>query len=621
MAYDAFISYSHTGDGLLAPRLQQSLQRFAKPWWRRRSLRVFHDESTLSANPGLWSSITDALDESEWFVLLASPDAAQSEWVNREVEYWCTHKDPAHVLPVVTEGEWAWDGAAGGFDMALCTAVPLALVGVFHEEPRHIDMRWARSDAQLDLQNGRFRDQVGSSPHQCTAWRRTTSPATTCGNTGGCCAPPGVRSPCCCCCWPPPSRVHSSPCGLRTRPPRASRRPSTRESRPIARRPSPSRASGTQQRKDEADVSGPGKRAANGTRRTGTRSRPTGNGRSPINAANAEAARRAADSANEQPHRPVDELGDERRARSVQRQPRDHERRPRDGQRRPRPVQPATRRHQPGPRVVEPTTGVDQRTAECRQQHAHRAGRQPRRGPPRRAGRRRVRAPTRRGAAVGGRRRTAHAATDGRIPNTTLFDLVANRGLGLDRVLQFNRGTTGCRSPSARTRRIAGRSRSTMCSRRRRSPCGRRTLRQELEPAPSGSRWPTSCPPTRRSGQQAVTSSCARSCRSRSSTPTHRCHRRKSVSRSSTSRRAHGVLSFAPTVEAVVARAPTRRCGPRCRPAFKDERRIANRRLHADRRPHRLDREPAPRSCFVAARRRRHGIARRRDGPRLLRGR
>ncbi len=61
---------------------------------------------------------------------------------------------------MLTEGEWAWDEAAGDFNWAACTAVPLALRGVFTEEPRHIDMRWARSDAQLDLHNGRFRAQV-----------------------------------------------------------------------------------------------------------------------------------------------------------------------------------------------------------------------------------------------------------------------------------------------------------------------------------------------------------------------------------------------------------------------------------------------------------------------------
>ena len=94
-SYDGFISYSHAADDLLAPRLQAGLQRFAKPWWKRRALRIFRDESSLTANPHLWASIVEAMDDSGWFVLLLSPDAADSEWVNREVEYWVENKDLA----------------------------------------------------------------------------------------------------------------------------------------------------------------------------------------------------------------------------------------------------------------------------------------------------------------------------------------------------------------------------------------------------------------------------------------------------------------------------------------------------------------------------------------------
>ena len=62
--YDGFISYSHAADDLLAPKLQAGLQRFAKPWWKRRAVRIFRDEASLSANPHLWSSITEAMDGS-----------------------------------------------------------------------------------------------------------------------------------------------------------------------------------------------------------------------------------------------------------------------------------------------------------------------------------------------------------------------------------------------------------------------------------------------------------------------------------------------------------------------------------------------------------------------------
>ena len=92
-AYDAFISYSHAADGQLAPALQSTVQRYAKPWYRRRALRVFRDDTGLSANPHLWTSIVEALDGSRWFILLSSPDAARSEWVGREIAHWVKAKD------------------------------------------------------------------------------------------------------------------------------------------------------------------------------------------------------------------------------------------------------------------------------------------------------------------------------------------------------------------------------------------------------------------------------------------------------------------------------------------------------------------------------------------------
>ncbi len=160
MRYDAFVSYSHAGDGALAPRLQDGLQRFAKPWWRRRALRVFRDQTGLSVNPHLWSSIEAALADSDWFILMASPDATDSAWMQRELEHWKQIKGTEHILPVVTAGTWVWDDQQGDFDWEASTAVPEALRGVFASEPRHLEMQWARDERQLDLRNGEFRDQI-----------------------------------------------------------------------------------------------------------------------------------------------------------------------------------------------------------------------------------------------------------------------------------------------------------------------------------------------------------------------------------------------------------------------------------------------------------------------------
>src|ERR1700736_4471264 len=104
VGYDAFISYSHSADGRLAPAVQAGLQRLARPWYRIRALRVFRDESGLSGNPHLWTSIAAAFKASSYFVVLASPEAAASPWVNREIEHFCEHYPADAILPVLTAG-------------------------------------------------------------------------------------------------------------------------------------------------------------------------------------------------------------------------------------------------------------------------------------------------------------------------------------------------------------------------------------------------------------------------------------------------------------------------------------------------------------------------------------
>jgi hypothetical protein len=106
--YTAFISYSHGADGTFAPILQDGLQRLAKPWNRRRALEVFRDQTGLAVTPALWPSICAALDGSEWFVLLACPEAARSDWVGKEIERWLATKGTEGILPVLTDGAWVW---------------------------------------------------------------------------------------------------------------------------------------------------------------------------------------------------------------------------------------------------------------------------------------------------------------------------------------------------------------------------------------------------------------------------------------------------------------------------------------------------------------------------------
>ena len=80
------------------------------------ALRVFRDTTDLAANPNLWGKVTDAMDRSRYLVVVLSPRAAASEWVNKEVGYWLEHRGPDQLLIVLADGQLHWDEATGRFD-------------------------------------------------------------------------------------------------------------------------------------------------------------------------------------------------------------------------------------------------------------------------------------------------------------------------------------------------------------------------------------------------------------------------------------------------------------------------------------------------------------------------
>lgn len=159
-SYDAFISYSHAADGKLASALGAELQRFGKPWYKRRSLNLFRNQTSLSATPALWAAIEQALQSSRYFLLLASPEAAASPWVQKEIAWWLEHKPLQTLLIALTRGNIRWDLVVGDFDWDATDLLPPNLKGVFTEEPLWVDLRWVSDEKNLSLRNPRFLDAV-----------------------------------------------------------------------------------------------------------------------------------------------------------------------------------------------------------------------------------------------------------------------------------------------------------------------------------------------------------------------------------------------------------------------------------------------------------------------------
>ncbi len=158
--YDAFISYSWKADGKLSPAIQKGLKHFAKPLFKFQALSIYIDKTDLSSSPHLWSSIRDALEESRYFVLMASPDSVKSKWVQREIQYWMQHHDYRNLIIVLTDGDIVWDEDTQAFDWDKTTAISKFLGAFYEQEPLFVDMREVKQADDYDMENPSFKMKI-----------------------------------------------------------------------------------------------------------------------------------------------------------------------------------------------------------------------------------------------------------------------------------------------------------------------------------------------------------------------------------------------------------------------------------------------------------------------------
>jgi TIR domain-containing protein len=149
--------------------LRAGLQSFNKRWNSFRSVEVYLDDTNLAANPSLRRSIEEAVKDSEYFILLASPSAAESEWVHDELRMFLALNPADHSIIVLGSGRISWSKDGDGFDWSATTAVPRH-ESVFRSEPKYVDLSWISDPEHLDVANPRFRADIarvvaGSSDH------------------------------------------------------------------------------------------------------------------------------------------------------------------------------------------------------------------------------------------------------------------------------------------------------------------------------------------------------------------------------------------------------------------------------------------------------------------------
>ena len=131
----------------IAAALQAVVQRLGKPWYKRRALRVFRDDTSLSATPQLWPAIEQALGQSRFLILLASPEAAASPGSARRSPIGSRIKSAETLLIALPDGTLVWNNAAGDFDWSQSTSLPPVLKGAFATEPKWVDLAAYRGGA------------------------------------------------------------------------------------------------------------------------------------------------------------------------------------------------------------------------------------------------------------------------------------------------------------------------------------------------------------------------------------------------------------------------------------------------------------------------------------------
>lgn len=103
--YDAFISYSRVNEKF-AKRLEARLERYRPPKGldiEKRRLNVFRDIQDIKGNK-LSTAIKNALRNSRYLIVICSPVARASEWVNREIETFVEFHGAENVIPVILDG-------------------------------------------------------------------------------------------------------------------------------------------------------------------------------------------------------------------------------------------------------------------------------------------------------------------------------------------------------------------------------------------------------------------------------------------------------------------------------------------------------------------------------------
>ncbi len=150
--YKAFISYSWA-DAKWGKWLQHEIETYRTPRVLvgqdkghgpvpARLHPLFKDREEEAAGSSIGAAVEAALADSEFLIVVCSPNSAKSQWVNRELAWFKTHRDPSKVLALIVGGE-PGDPAKECFPKALThhVAADLTITDIPEDAPLAADAR------------------------------------------------------------------------------------------------------------------------------------------------------------------------------------------------------------------------------------------------------------------------------------------------------------------------------------------------------------------------------------------------------------------------------------------------------------------------------------------------
>lgn len=108
--YKAFISYRHNSfDRKVAVKLQKMLETFhiPKKFSGEKQWKVFRDETELPTSDDLSQGIKEALEKSEFLIVICSETTKESRWCRQEMAYFKSlhNNTTKKILTVLISGD------------------------------------------------------------------------------------------------------------------------------------------------------------------------------------------------------------------------------------------------------------------------------------------------------------------------------------------------------------------------------------------------------------------------------------------------------------------------------------------------------------------------------------